>query len=227
MLLGLDQVLVRHTPATLKIVRRAVSNSAVMSALLLLALLAISEASALIYVTLSIFLLSLVTLQYAIFRGHNFKLQAQLAVNGWKVIVTVLVITLWHFEYKVNFPLITTASCFIALVLLAFFNIRVLTAIFKCTDYQNSYEKSYTILGGQFLLAMLTLSLSIYLEQILLNSYGFTISSAQYFAHAAIILPPIVFLNGYLGFILGPFVRQNPKRSSELYFYSLFRVMFL
>jgi hypothetical protein len=56
------------------------------------------------------------------------------------------------------------------------------------------------------------LALAVYAEQLLVIKVGSTQDSAQYFTHATFFLFPISVINGYAGFLLGPWVRDNHDR---------------
>lgn len=217
LLLGLDQVLVRHSESSLSILKRAAINVTLLSIAVTFFLAVIGNVGSPYFLGCAIVALSSSSLLYAVFRAFNIKFQAQVAVNGWKVVMTSLVLLFWFLGEPINFPILIITSCVLTVSILVASNWGRLSMIISSTEQQHPYQRTYTRLGAQYLVALLTLSLSIYLEQILLNANGFVVASAQYFAHVAIILPPFVFLNGYLGFVLGPFVRKEPQRSTEIY----------
>jgi hypothetical protein len=53
------------------------------------------------------------------------------------------------------------------------------------------------------------LSLSVYAEQIVVNRFGSVADSASYFASSTYFLFPVSFINGFIAFLIGPWIRDN------------------
>ena len=67
-------------------------------------------------------------------------------------------------------------------------------------------------IGLRFMATSLILALAVYGEQLLVSGVGTAHDAAVFFTHATYFLFPVSVLNGYLGFRIGPWLRDNHDR---------------
>ncbi|MCX7559709.1 hypothetical protein OS190_09035 [Sulfitobacter sp. F26204] len=209
-LIGLDQVLVRRPAASAQVLRllsfQVPVLSCVVGVILFIteilpnwwigSLLAIGSAA------------SLAQFQY--FRSHHKRVLSQLAQQGWKiaafVMVGLMVVTGWRGDLILSGVLLVLTT-----------NIVMAGAMLRLPPSQlhpqttENVGKHYAI-GSRFMVTTLLLAMSVYAEQVVVNRLGNSTDAALYFTSATYFLFPISFLNGYLAFLIGPWLRDNHDR---------------
>lgn len=213
---GLDQVMVRLPTQAKEIIKYA-SIIALVASFIYIAIIYILKLSDSLYFEFGIiFALSLGTLFFGYFRSQFKLIEAQIATNLWKIffllILVFLIITKSSISYAEIFLISALSSLFFTLSIYLFQK----KSPYSDNKIQKEPIKKQVTLGYKFLISLLTLNLSLYLEQVLLNAGGHTEESSLYFTHLAIILPPIILINGYIGFILGPYIRKNSKHFDQI-----------
>ncbi len=207
-LFGMDQVMVRLPYQAVSILKR--SYLQIMIAVILYGL-AINRAGLLsegLWLLFAVFLLALSTLYFGFCRSRFLLLPAQVVTNGWKPVFLLVLILLLTFEVPRNYSIIFIVSIIISLLLA---NLLYKEKNNLVTMEKHGFEtvKGQYSLGARFFISLMSLNLSLYLEQILLNAGSHTEASTTYFSHFAIILPLMIVFNGYVGFILGPYIRRD------------------
>lgn len=213
---GLDQVIVRH-PAALRVISRHLAARCIISAAVISVFLALVSTSAGFVFWFSVVSLSaLLSIYFAVLRGAYLMTMAQFSLNGWKLLLLLLVLGSRYWIPSASMGWIL----FIALVLSSLVVVGYSFFTKKWKAYYIERERSETIPekglmvkeAGYFFLLGLSLTASINLEQLALNFLGLKKESALLLAHFSIFIPLIVFLNGFIGFYLGPFMRVASKR---------------
>lgn len=214
-LLGADQVVVRHPQDAGVIFLRAAIHIPLLSFLYIFVLGLFGFDLPKLSTGIVVCLLAITTLIFGVFRSNQKYLAAQMINNTWKVCGLCFVGIGYVVQRDVEFTSILLWSTLLGLAFVVLPNIKLLSSLMGSTIIKSSLRaegsgfSSNSALGLKFLISMLSLNLSLYLEQLLLNGGGYHIDSATYFTHAAFILPPIVLFNGFIGFVLGPKIRNN------------------
>lgn len=208
-LFGMDQVMVRLPQQAKSILKRSylqiaiavLSYGAVISSMGLL-----HEG---LWTIVAIFLLALSTLFFGFYRSRFSLLSAQIVTNGWKPFFLLVLIIFLSFEIPRNYSVVFIVAISLSLLMTQLQNKGSSDKLEDIKDHE--YEKivGQYGLGARFFISLMSLNLSIYLEQILLNNGSHTLESTIYFSHFAIILPLMMLFNGYIGFLLGPYIRKN------------------
>lgn len=209
-LVGLDQVLVRSPAASAQILRLllvqvpvlgtcvgfALAWTGVIAELWLGAGLAIGSAS------------SLVVFQY--FRSHHYQLLSQLAQQGWKIAafgaVSLMLLTGWRCD------LLTLGVALLAGVTVAMVAIIYVLPPSRIRPQQPESVRVHYAIGSRFMVTALMLALSVYAEQLIVIRLGNKFEAALYFTSAVYFLFFPTFFNGYLAFLMGPWVRDRHDR---------------
>ena len=212
-LLGMDQVMVRVPQQALGILKRSYFQLVITVSIYCLVIFTIGLLKEGLSLAIAVFAVALSTLHFGYLRAHFLLILAQIVTNGWKILFLIFLSISIFFELKLNFSIIYIASISIILSLVFIFH--------KNTSESNTNDSSENILeqfglGARFFISLLTLNLSLYLEQVLLNAGGHTKESSIYFSHFAVILPLFMLFNGYIGFVLGPYIRRNTEKFDSL-----------
>lgn len=206
-LIGLDQVLVRRPAASAQVLRLLALQVPVLSCVVGLilyltgilpnwwigSLLAIGSA------------VSLAQFQY--FRSHHKRVLSQSAQQGWKiaafVMVGLMVVTGWRGDLIL-----------LGVLLILSINVVMAWAMLRLPPsslHPQTAERArgHYAIGSRFMVTALMLALSVHAEQVVVNRLGSSTESALYFTSATYFLFPISFLNGYLAFLIGPWIRDR------------------
>jgi hypothetical protein len=147
---------------------------------------------------------------YQYFRSHHQRSMAQLTQQGWRIVVLGFIAAL------VVAPDSAEIGTVVVAVMLAGVAMAAAMAILRrpsrlCSQDPEPFGVLYRI-GARFMATSSLLALAVYAEQLLVIRVGTTEDSARYFTHATFFLFPVSVLNGYVGFLLGPWVRDNHDR---------------
>lgn len=152
---------------------------------------------------------------YQYFRSHHQRGMAQLIQQGWRIVilggVAVLAVV----------PGLVEIGTMVVLVMISGVGLASFVLLAKppssfCRQSPEPVVALYRV-GIRFMVTSSLLALAIYAEQLLVIRIGTTIDSARYFTHATFFLFPFSVLNGYLGFLMGPWVRENHNLFVRLY----------
>lgn len=224
-ILGVDQVIVRE-PGALKIILRfLVVRGTILAIIIALGLnLFSNEVSGITWFVL-VASLSFLSFMFAIYRGALKMFSAQLALNGWKFVFLLLVSFLIGSGIDIDIVLMISIVSSVLLIVFIMFSSKNWLEIYK--EENTKLNKSQIISQSyKFVILSLSLNLSINFEQIAINTIGCGENSAVVFAHFTVFLPLIVFLNGFVGFYLGPLLRKNRENFNLKYYYR-FAVIFI
>lgn len=215
-LLGVDHVFVRqpekvygtYLPLILQIILGATCVSALVSTVFDL------EAWKL---QVSLISYSVVVMHFSIHRAQLKLVFSQLVFQFWKPCLLILVVfvnTLGCPASKIQLVdlvvLVLTGSCVGTVIIYVFLNRKSLRFEFKNIS-------QLIVLGKYFAIAAILLNLSLYGEQLLVNFFATPEEAALLFRHSSAILPFTISLNGFVYFLLGPFVKSNTVAAIELW----------
>lgn len=150
---------------------------------------------------------------YQYYRSHHLRSMAQLTQQGWRIAAFLLVLFLiWQPD---TLPL--GASVVWLLVLSLGIGALFVTRFPPSRLHPQDPEPMGDMyrIGVRFLVTSTFLGLAVYAEQLVIQSVGTVYEAARYFAHATYFLFPMGLVNGYVGFLLGPWVRENHDRFME------------
>ncbi|MEZ9876750.1 hypothetical protein AB4349_14015 [Vibrio breoganii] len=206
-ILGLDQVVIRDSGAFKLIWRFLVIRAIILASGIALILWSyISDVS---YLTWFFIILGLTFLSFmsALYRGALKMFRAQLSLNGWKLYF--LIIVSLSIGVGVSIDYIILLSILIA-VIVTFIFIAIRKDLFDFYFNKKAENSKNKIVSQSYKFVLLTISLnlSINFEQLAINMLGGGNNSVNVFAHFTVFLPFVVFLNGFVGFYLGPLLRK-------------------
>lgn len=216
---GLDQVIVRRPSGLRKITKHLITRTIFVSAAISIAFTYTSKESSYIFWTLSIFLVAFLSICYAVYRGAFIMNAAQTSLNGWKSLLLLIIVTTITLSLKISIQetiliALLTSSLFIAIHMAITENWK--KYYLDCEKKESSIELSDIKKEARhFFILSLSLNLSINFEQITLNILGFNEESASLLAHFSTFIPAVVFLNGLIGFYLGPHLKKNQANISK------------
>lgn len=144
------------------------------------------------------------------YRSCQINFISQLSQQSWKILTLAVVIWAAFFGKKVDFDEIFA----IVLLLSVVAPLLLLLKFSPSISYKQNPSEIVDIykMGIRFMMMSLMLTLSIYAEQLVVNSLGSSDEAALYFTHAAFFLFPASALNGYLAFLIVPWIRENHDR---------------
>lgn len=163
----------------------------------------------LFFVTLNLF--SMVIFLSGIFRANQKFTIAQLATNGWKIVIAAV----FFIVVEKNMLNLLAMSLGLIFIILIFFYIKTYKKapsgdeILKYDDYRKT--------GVAFFLHNMTLTSAVYGEQFIINLYGNEHISSELFMYFAYFSPIILSANGFIGFIIGPKLRARKSVTTADY----------
>jgi hypothetical protein len=208
-LLGLDQALIRMKLNLKKIIFPATVQFLVLIGFITFFVSIIGTKIETFPIVLSLFILAMLYLFYAEHRLNMNYIKAQYCVNGWKIIFLCLILLFGYYEYAWILPL----SMFLAFVVI-FFN-RGLFTIFNLVSFQK--YKNILTTGLHYFIALLTLTLTIYIDQVLLSADGKITESSILFSHITFFVSPNAILLGFGGFLLVPYLKKQPENKASIF----------
>jgi len=207
-ILGVDQVIVRE-PGALKIILRfLVVRGTILAIIIALGLSFFSNDVSGITWFFLVASLSFLSFMFAIYRGALKMFSAQLALNGWKFVFLLLISFLIGSGIGIDVVLVLSIVSSLLLIVFIMFSSKKWLEKYK-EENTKLNKKQIMSQSYKFVVLSLSLNLSINFEQIAINTIGNGESSSAVFAHFTVFLPLIVFLNGFVGFYLGPLLRKN------------------
>jgi hypothetical protein len=209
-LIGLDQVLVRSPAASEQLLRLL----ALQVPLVGLAVGIAMQAAGLVsdwWLGAGLAIGSAVSLvQYQYFRSHKHQVLSQLAQQGWKVaalaLVAIMVATGWRGDL-----VLWAVGLMVALNIIMAAAVAVLPPD-RLHPQVIQPAGMYYAIGSRFMVTAIMLALSVYAEQLVVNRLGSHDEAALYFTSATYFLFPVSFLNGYLAFLISPWMRDQHQR---------------
>lgn len=208
-LLGMDQVMVRLPEQSIGILKRSyfqVIIAVLIYSLVVFQLGLLTEGISLVFAILA---MAMSTLHFGYLRSHFLLILAQVVTNGWKILFLLILCMSIYLDFKIDYSVIYVISILITLIFVFTFKNKT---IYPQQQKNNANTREQYELGARFFISLLSLNLSLYLEQVLLNAGNHIEESSIYFSHFTVILPLIMLFNGYIGFILGPYIRKNTEK---------------
>lgn len=209
-LVGLDQLLIRSPQSSSRLLRRLLIQIPVLA----LPVAAVVRSLGYLDSYPQAYLLAVssagTTALFQYYRSHHLPAVAQLTQQGWRIGAFLLVIFLvWQPD---RLPLGASLVWLLALSLCvgAAFVARFPPSRLHPQNPE-PMGAMYRI-GVRFVITSTFLGLSVHAEQLVMQSVGTVYEAARYFTHATYFLFPMGLVNGYLGFLLGPWVRENHDR---------------
>lgn len=220
---GYDQVLVRDNRLIKKLFKPFVIQSLMICVSLITIISFLKKLDIYEYFFLIISTLFFAYLNYfsSATRSNYLLVKSQFFVNGWKVILLILLL-IFYFENVLIYFFISIGSIFF----LSLFLIRLNYDYPPATNHIISKKESKK-LAFAFLLSNLTLIFSIYGEQFIINLLNKQVTSAYLFRYFAVFTPIALSLNGFLGFYLGPKIRRLIFFSKPQYFRLTLNIVFV
>ncbi|UOU96708.1 hypothetical protein MUU74_09375 [Chryseobacterium daecheongense] len=158
----------------------------------------------------SIIFFSLLSYYAASYRAEFKLIASQVATNLWKIFFLLLLV-LW----------VSTVEYFFLVSLLIVF---ILCFIYEQKASVNRKGYSFELdnntakrLGFTFLLSNLTLIFANYGEQFIINIFNKSFISSNLFGYYATYTPIALSMNGFIGFYLGPKIKQNTIVESRFF----------
>ena len=208
--LGLDQVLVRSPKVHLFIKKHFLLQSLVISIIGVLIIDFFVFIDNFIVFLVAVNLFSVVTFFSGVFRANQKFIFAQLATNGWKIILLVLFFVLTNDMNK-----LLIISLLITILILIFLYIKVFNNEDKIKDKKD--YKNYRKIGFAFFLHNMTLIAAIHGEQFIINLFQNQKVSSELFMYFSVFSPIILSANGFIGFIIGPKLRAKNNVEKRSY----------
>lgn len=147
------------------------------------------------------------------FRGHGAFLKSQIAQQGWRIILLIIIAEFVFFKHATAWPLDLLAGAAVFIVSFAGWGL-VLTGPRDCGAEQCGLRKHYAI-SFRFLAMNIVLNLALFGEQIMVNGLGTNAQATIYFTHMTYFLLPVSVLTTFVGFRIGPWVRDNAGMFEE------------
>jgi hypothetical protein len=208
-LFGLDGVMMRLPHQSRAIFRQSIFQSLLVSVIYVFVVSYFIPVP-ILWSGLAVFVMACSTALSGLSRARFQLLNAQLQTNLWRFALLLLM----FFQLRnqtVTFPGLIFLAVIVAQLVFSVLG-RFWSEPPKLTQGNN--ESWWNIYGfaGNFFLSIVTLNLSIYMEQLLLNMSGQVEASATYFTYTTIIYPVMIAFNGFAGFVLGPYIRRDILR---------------
>ncbi len=156
----------------------------------------------------SLFLLALIYVFFAENRLNMKFIKAQIFLHGWKIILLIL-----FFVFKIEkFQLLLPISMAFVILILGYEKIKFIFI----GSFFKEYKKAL-ITGLHYFISMIALTLSLYMDQLLLNYDKRIEESSILFTYITFFISPAAILFGFSGFIYGSYIRNNPHLKTILF----------
>jgi O-antigen/teichoic acid export membrane protein len=204
-LLGYDQVFVRDKSLIKRYFNKFLFQTVIISTVACIIIyfaknITIKELS---YLALSIFLFALLSFYSAASRACYNLWKSQFSLNFWKILFFC---SIFIFDFD-------DISIYIIISLILSVTISFLLKGYQDEDDLNDNlrinDSDAKKISLAFLFSNITLILSVYGEQFLINLYGNSITSAYLFKYFSIFTPIALSVNSFLGFYLAPKIRKE------------------
>lgn len=206
--MGMDQAIVRLKLHIGHVFIPFLIQTLILGALLTVGILIIGLEVQYFYLYFIFILFALCYLFYAFERSNLNYAFSQLGFHFWKIIFLGLI--LLGLFTNLHEPILISFVVAILFVLLRSrgYNIR---------NYDFSIYKLSILTGMHFFLSLSSLNIILYLDQVLLNNSGQTRTSEILFSHITFFISPAAIILGFTGFILAPYLRENPQKARLLF----------
>jgi len=209
-LVGLDLVIIRSPQSSARLLNVLIVQIPVLAVLVALAVHGLGYLDSYLQAYLLAIGSAGTIALYQYFRSHHQRSMAQLIQQGWRIVMLGILTALIHA------PSVVGIGTAVVIVMLTGVAVAASVAFVRqpsrfCVQDPEPVGALYRV-GVRFMVTSTLLALAVYAEQLLVLQVGTTEDSARYFTHATFFLFPISVLNGYAGFLLGPWVRDNHDR---------------
>ncbi len=209
-LIGLEQVLLRSPQSSARLLRLLSVQVPVLAVPVALAVHGLGYLDSYLQAYLLAIASAGTIALYQYFRSHHQRSMAQLTQQGWRIVILAIIAVLVLAPEAAGIGTMVVAVMLVGVAVAASVAFVRRPARF-CVQDPEPVGALYRI-GARFMVTSSLLALAVYAEQLLVIQVGTTGDSARYFTHATFFLFPISVLNGYAGFLLGPWVRDNHDR---------------
>ena len=155
-----------------------------------------------------------VVVQGQFFRSHGSFLVSQFAQQGWKIIVLVLLVdfVFLHNTSAWSIDLLASSAIFLASII----GWGLVLTRWRDHDSQEGGLREHYAISFRFLVTNIILNVSLFGEQMIVNAIGTNAQAAIYFTHMTYFLFPVSIVGTFVGFRIGPWVRDNPDIFEEM-----------
>ena len=164
-----------------------------------------------------------ITAQGQYFRSQGAFVVSQLAQQGWRLatLATLIYLAFHKSEVLLSLDLIVALAVFICSLLgWCFVIVHQRNGDNEYSGLVNHYSISF-----RFFCTNLVLQAALFGEQLLVNGLGSNLQASIFFTHMTYFLLPVTVVSAYLGFRIGPWLRDHPDSFESAvvkYRYSLF-----
>lgn len=218
-LVGLDQAIVRLRLNIKQIISPAILQFFIISAIVTVTVIFAKNDLQYALLFPALFFLATIYLFYAEHRLNLNYARAQLSANGWKIVFLVALLIVGHQYYLLLLPI----SIFI--VFLFIFIDRGGFKLLQSINF-DEYRRIVTT-GAHYFVTLLTLTLTLYMDQIVLNFDSRIHESSTLFSHITFFISPNGILIGFGGFLLAPYLKRHPDKKKTLYDKYIVRFLFV
>ncbi len=211
---GLDQVLVRRPDAFRTLGPLVLIQIALIAIPVSWGIAARSHSSFSVWEMASLLFFTTALVAFsAMFRGAKQFAQGQLALNGWKFFFLLFGAGTFYLTGTISLYDSLLGSILVALLIgLAGERATRRTAAFYARSKPMPVREAYKE-GSYFFLFSATLAFSVNGEQLVLGWLGDEHGAAALLAHFSVFTPMLIFLNGFLGYLVQPYMRDMKQLS--------------
>ena len=148
------------------------------------------------------------------FRSHRAFLSSQIVQQGWRVVVLALMAKFVFYQDTTAWPIDLIAGAAVFLFSLFGWGL-VLTGPRDLDDKDRRLPAFYAI-SFRFLVTNIILNMALFGEQMIVNGVGSNAEASTYFTHMTYFLLPVTIVTAFVGFRIGPWLRDNPVRFEAL-----------
>ena len=220
-LLGYDQVFIRDKSLIKRFFKKFLVQTLFISFISCTFIFFIKDlkSNELFYLILSIVLFALLSFYSAASRACYNLWKSQFSLNFWKILF-ILAILIFEFDDIIAYIIMSLIlSVFISYFLKGYDSDEVVDDNLIISD-DDAIKISLA-----FLFSNITLILSVYGEQFLINLNGDSITSTYLFKYFSIFTPIALSLNSFLGFYLAPKVRKENNMSINKFKIFTFKIL--
>lgn len=142
------------------------------------------------------------------FRSHGAFVSSQLVQQTWKIIILILITCIVFFRVETAWPIDFVVAAVVFLISILGWSF-ILTGPGDLDHADRGFRNHYTI-SFRFLATNIILNLALFGEQLTINGLGTNLQSSIYFTHMTYFLLPVTVISAFVGFRIGPWLRDNP-----------------
>lgn len=208
-LVGLDQAIVRLKLKIMQIISPALLQFLIISAIVTVTIIFVKHNLKYALLFPALFFLASIYLFYAEHRLNLNYARAQLSANGWRIVFLGALLIAGYQYFLLLLPL-----SILVVFIFIFFDRGGLKLLHSINF--DEYRKILTT-GAHYFITLLTLTLTLYMDQIVLNFDSRIHESSTLFSHITFFISPNGILIGFGGFLLAPYLKKHPDKKKILY----------